>query len=319
MDHFQTLVIGAGPGGYVAAIRAAQLGQKVACVDRWLDAGGKPALGGTCLNVGCIPSKALLDSSEQYHRAQHQLQSHGISVGEVTVDIATMIGRKDKIVKQFTGGIAGLFRKNGVTQLSGSARLLGDGQVEISSADENKQTVSADQIIIATGSSPIDIPAAPVDQQKILDNSGALSLAEVPGRLGIIGAGVIGLELGSVWHRLGAEVVLLEALPDFLAAADKDVSREAAKALKSQGLDIRLGALVTGTEETGDTLTITYMQNEAEQSLEVDRLIVAVGRRPNTEGLGAAEVGLKQDERGFIEVDKQFRTSLPGVYASDAR
>ena len=315
MDHFQTLVIGAGPGGYVAAIRAAQLGQKVACVDRWLDAGGKPALGGTCLNVGCIPSKALLDSSEQYHRAQHQLQSHGISVGEVTVDIATMIGRKDKIVKQFTGGIAGLFRKNGVTQLSGSARLLGDGQVEISSADENKQTVSADQIIIATGSSPIDIPAAPVDQQKILDNSGALSLAEVPGRLGIIGAGVIGLELGSVWHRLGAEVVLLEALPDFLAAADKDVSREAAKALKSQGLDIRLGALVTGTEETGDTLTITYMQNEAEQSLEVDRLIVAVGRRPNTEGLGAAEVGLKQDERGFIEVDKQFRTSLPGVYA----
>lgn len=315
MDHFQTLVIGAGPGGYVAAIRAAQLGQKVACVDRWLDAGGKPALGGTCLNVGCIPSKALLDSSEQYHRAQHQLQSHGISVGEVTVDIATMIGRKDKIVKQFTGGIAGLFRKNGVTQLSGSARLLGDGQVEISSADENKQTVSADQIIIATGSSPIDIPAAPVDQQKILDNSGALSLAEVPGRLGIIGAGVIGLELGSVWHRLGAEVVLLEALPDFLAAADKDVSREAAKALKSQGLDIRLGALVTGTEETGDTLTITYMQNEAEQSLEVDRLIVAVGRRPNTEGLGAAEVGLKQDQRGFIEVDKQFRTSLPGVYA----
>ncbi len=315
MDHFQTLVIGAGPGGYVAAIRAAQLGQKVACVDRWLDAGGKPALGGTCLNVGCIPSKALLDSSEQYHRAQHQLQSHGISVGEVTVDIATMIGRKDKIVKQFTGGIAGLFRKNGVTQLSGSARLLGDGQVEISSADENKQTVSADQIIIATGSSPIDIPAAPVDQQKILDNSGALSLAEVPGRLGIIGAGVIGLELGSVWHRLGAEVVLLEALPDFLAAADKDVSREAAKALKSQGLDIRLGALVTDTEETGDTLTITYMQNEAEQSLEVDRLIVAVGRRPNTEGLGAAEVGLKQDQRGFIEVDKQFRTSLPGVYA----
>ncbi|HAC34285.1 MAG TPA: dihydrolipoyl dehydrogenase, partial [Gammaproteobacteria bacterium] len=269
----------------------------------------------TCLNVGCIPSKALLDSSEQYHRAQHQLQSHGISVGEVTVDIATMIGRKDKIVKQFTGGIAGLFRKNGVTQLSGSARLLGDGQVEISSADENKQTVSADQIIIATGSSPIDIPAAPVDQQKILDNSGALSLAEVPGRLGIIGAGVIGLELGSVWHRLGAEVVLLEALPDFLAAADKDVSREAAKALKSQGLDIRLGALVTDTEETGDTLTITYMQNEAEQSLEVDRLIVAVGRRPNTEGLGAAEVGLKQDQRGFIEVDKQFRTSLPGVYA----
>ncbi len=315
MDHFQTLVIGAGPGGYVAAIRAAQLGQQVACVDRWLDAGGQPALGGTCLNVGCIPSKALLDSSEHYHRAQHQLQSHGISVGEVTVDIATMIGRKDKIVKQFTGGIAGLFRKNGVTQLSGSARLLGDGQVEISSADENKQTVSADQIIIATGSSPIDIPAAPVDQQKILDNSGALSLAEVPGRLGIIGAGVIGLELGSVWRRLGAEVVLLEALPDFLAAADKDVSREAAKAFKSQGLDIRLGALVTGTEETGDTLTITYMQSEAEQSLEVDRLIVAVGRRPNTEGLGATEVGLKQDKRGFIEVDEQFRTSLAGVYA----
>ncbi|MBV1961310.1 MAG: dihydrolipoyl dehydrogenase [Immundisolibacteraceae bacterium] len=315
MDSYQTLVIGAGPGGYVAAIRAAQLGQTVACVDRWIGAEGKSTLGGTCLNVGCIPSKALLDSSEQVHRAQHQFKAHGITVGEVTVDVPTMVARKDKIVKQLTGGIAGLFKKNKITRIEGSAELLGDGKVAITAHDGSQQTVSAENIIIATGSEPINIPVAKTDGDRIVDNSGALEFSEVPKRLGVIGAGVIGLELGSVWRRLGSEVTVLEALPDFLAAADDQIAKEAAKAIKSQGIDIRLGARVTGTKVSKKGVTVTYETAEGSEKAEFDRLIVAVGRRPNTGGLGAENAGLKLDERGFIEVNDQFLTSLPGVYA----
>ena len=315
MDRYQTLIIGAGPGGYVAAIRAAQLGQTVACVDRWIGADGESTLGGTCLNVGCIPSKALLDSSEQVHRAEHQFKTHGISIGSIDIDLATMVGRKNKIVKQLTGGIAGLFKKNKITRIEGSARLIGDGQVTITGHDSSETTVTADNIIIATGSSPVDIPVAKVDNDCIVDNSGALNFGSIPQRLGVIGAGVIGLELGSVWNRLGSDVTVLEALPDFLAVADQQVAKEAAKAMKNQGLDIRLGAKVTATEVIGNAVKVTYISDDGEQQLEFDKLIVAVGRRPNTEGLGVEQVGLKLSDRGFIEVDGEFRTSLPGVYA----
>ncbi len=315
MDSYQLVVIGAGPGGYVAAIRAAQLGLKVACVDRWIGKDGQPSLGGTCLNVGCIPSKALLDSSEQVHRAEHQFQAHGITVGEVRVDLATMIGRKDKIVKQLTGGISGLFKKNKVTFLAGSATLQGEGRITVTDHDGNATDVTAEHIVIATGSSPVDIPVASVDNHQIVDNSGALEFSEVPKRLGVIGAGVIGLELGSVWKRLGAEVTVLEALPEFLAAADHQVARDAAKILKGQGLDIRLGARVTATEASPEGVTVSYSTDEGDQQIEVDKLIVAVGRRPNTEGLGADKVDLKLDDRGFIEATKGFQTSLAGVYA----
>jgi len=315
MDSYQVLVIGAGPGGYVAAIRAAQLGQTVACVDRWIGAEGEPTLGGTCLNVGCIPSKALLDSSEQVHRAEHQFKAHGINVGSIDIDLATMVGRKNKIVKQLTGGIAGLFKKNKITRIEGSAQLVGDHQATITAHDGTETTVTAENIIIATGSSPVDIPVAKVDNDCIVDSSGALNFDSIPQRLGVIGAGVIGLELGSVWNRLGAEVTVLEALPDFLAVADQQVSKEAAKAMKSQGLDIRLGAKVTATRVADNTVMVTYISDDTEQQLEFDKLIVAVGRRPNTVGLGAESVGLNVSDRGFIEVDHEFRTSLPGVYA----
>jgi len=315
MDSYQVLVIGAGPGGYVAAIRAAQLGQTVACVDRWIGAEGDPTLGGTCLNVGCIPSKALLDSSEQVHRAEHQFKAHGINIGSIDIDLATMVGRKNKIVKQLTGGIAGLFKKNKITRIEGSAQLVGDHQATITAHDGTESTVTAENIIIATGSSPVDIPVAKVDNDCIVDNSGALNFDSIPQRLGVIGAGVIGLELGSVWNRLGAEVTVLEALPDFLAVADQQVSKDAAKAMKSQGLDIRLGAKVTATRVADNTVMVTYISDDTEQQLEFDKLIVAVGRRPNTVGLGAESVGLNVSDRGFIEVDHEFRTSLPGVYA----
>ena len=315
MDSYQVLVIGAGPGGYVAAIRAAQLGQTVACVDRWIGAEGEPTLGGTCLNVGCIPSKALLDSSEQVHRAEHQFKAHGINVGSIDIDLATMVGRKNKIVKQLTGGIAGLFKKNKITRIEGSAQLVGDHQATITAHDGTESTVTAENIIIATGSSPVDIPVAKVDNDCIVDSSGALNFDSIPQRLGVIGAGVIGLELGSVWNRLGAEVTVLEALPDFLAVADQQVSKDAAKAMKSQGLDIRLGAKVTATRVADNTVMVTYISDDTEQQLEFDKLIVAVGRRPNTVGLGAESVGLNVSDRGFIEVDHEFRTSLPGVYA----
>ncbi len=317
MADYDVIVIGAGPGGYVAAIRCAQLGLKTACVEGWLGAGGKPALGGTCLNVGCIPSKALLDSSHHYEHISRHAKDHGISVQGVEMNVGVMQKRKDKVVQSLTLGIAGLFKKNKIDWLQGSGKLLGANEVEVNptTSDGKKQTVRAGHIIIATGSVPARIPPAPVDQKTIVDSTGALAFDAVPGTLGVIGAGVIGLELGSVWRRLGAQVVVLEALDDFLPAADKTIADEAFKTLIKQGLDIRLGAKVTGTQARDGGVTVSYELKGEKQELTVEKLIVAVGRKPNTEGLNAAGVGLKLDARGFIEVDADCRTSLPNVYA----
>lgn len=315
MDRYDVLVIGGGPGGYVAAIRAAQLGLKTACVERWIGKDGKPALGGTCLNVGCIPSKALLESSEQYHRARHGLAAHGITVGEVAIDPAAMVARKDGIVRQFTGGIGGLFRKNGVTWLKGSGRLAGEGTVEVTDAEGAVQTVSAGHIILATGSRPTSLPVAPLDGVRIVDSAGALDFTDVPARLGVIGAGVIGLELGSVWARLGSTVTLLEAMPEFLPPADRAIAALAHKELTAQGLDIRLGARVTAAKVAGDAVAVDFEDANGAQQAAFDRLIVAVGRQPVTDGLGLDAVGIVPDERGFIPVDGRFRTHAAGVYA----
>jgi dihydrolipoamide dehydrogenase len=315
MERYDLLVIGAGPGGYVAAIRAAQLGLRVACVERWIGKDGKPALGGTCLNVGCIPSKALLESSEQYHRARHGLAAHGISVGEVGIDPVAMIARKDKIVGQFTGGIAGLFKKNGVTWLHGTARLLGNGQVQVTAVDGTRQSVGAQHILIATGSRPTPLPVAPLDGEHIVDSAGALDFTAVPARLGIIGAGVIGLELGSVWARLGSQVTLLEALPQFLPAADRAIAAIAYKEFTAQGLDIRLGARVSGAQVAAGQVAVDFEDADGARQAQFDRLIVAVGRQPVTDDLGLDAAGVSCDERGFIPVDGRFQTSAAGVYA----
>ncbi len=317
MKEFDVVVIGAGPGGYVTAIRCAQLGLKTACVESWSNKAGKPTLGGTCLNVGCIPSKALLDSSHHFEFMNTEAGVHGISVESVSIDVSKMMARKDKVVKMLTGGIGSLFKKNKITLLHGRGKLTGNSQVAIIPADGETETVKATHIIIATGSVPTRIPPAVVDNDagQIVDSTGALAFDSIPERLGVIGAGVIGLELGSVWRRLGSKVVVLEALDNFLAAADQQIAKEAHKALSKQGLDIQLGALVTGTEITAKGITVNYEQGGEQQSIEVDRLIVAVGRAPNTDGLGAAEAGLKLDGRGFIEVDEDCRTNLENVWA----
>ncbi|MCV6612105.1 MAG: dihydrolipoyl dehydrogenase [Amphritea sp.] len=313
-DKFDVIVIGAGPGGYVAAIRAAQLGLKTACVEKWVDDKGAAVLGGTCLNVGCIPSKALLESTHQFHNAQHA-DVHGIQTGEVSMDVKQMVARKDKIVSNLTGGIAGLFKANGVTLLQGMGKLLANKQVQVTAADGTATVHDAENVILASGSVPVEIPPAPLTEGLILDNEGALNIDETPKRLGVIGAGVIGLEMGSVWARLGTEVTVLEAMDDFLALADKDVAKEAAKIFKKQKLDIKLGARCTGTEINGNEVTVKYTDANGEQELVVDKLIVAVGRRPQTQGLLADDSGVKLDERGFIFVDGQCRTEAPGVYA----
>jgi dihydrolipoamide dehydrogenase len=316
MQEFDVVIIGAGPAGYVAAIRCAQLGLKTACIDKWQDAKGKPALGGTCLNVGCIPSKALLDTSHHYHNLSHLLPGHGIKVDGSSIDVEAMLARKDKVVTTLTRGIAGLFKKNKVTAFHGSARFLGKTHVELVKASgAGSEELRAKNIIIATGSSPVDIGAAPVDGELIVDNAGALSFAQVPPRLGVIGAGVIGLELGSVWSRLGSEVVLLEALDDFLAAADKQVATQAGRSLKKQGLDIRLGARVTKAASDGKTVAVQYTDKDGEHELTFDKLIVAVGRRANTDGLAAEAAGLELDERGRVPVDANCRTEVEGIYA----
>jgi dihydrolipoamide dehydrogenase len=315
MESYDLLVVGAGPGGYVAAIRAAQLGLRVACVERWIGKDGKPALGGTCLNVGCIPSKALLESSEQYHRARHGLAAHGISVGKVSIDPVAMVARKDKIVGQFTGGITGLFKKNGVIWLQGSGCLLGDGQVLVTAADGAIHTVGAQHILIATGSRPTPLSVAPVDGDRVVDSAGALDFTAAPATLGIIGAGVIGLELGSVWARLGSAVTLLEAMPEFLPAADHAIAAIAQKEFTAQGLDIRLGAKVTGAHVKAGQVTVGFEDASGAQQARFDRLIVAVGRQPVTDDLGLEAAGLTCDDRGFIPVDERFRTSAKGVYA----
>ncbi len=318
MNQYDVLVIGAGPGGYVAAIRAAQLGFKTACVERWLNEEKKPVLGGTCLNVGCIPSKALLDSSHQFHAIKKDAGQHGITVSGVSIDVNKMIKRKQRIVHMLTQGVAGLFKKNGIEWLQGSARFLSQDQIEVTpNAEDGEEayTVTAKHIIIATGSVPTRIPPAQVDQNKVVDSSGALAFNEAPRRLGVIGAGVIGLELGSVWNRLGSEVVILEALDTFLPAADRDIAEEAHKNLRKQGLKIELAARVTGTATNTQEVIINYEQNGEKQQLSFDKLIVAVGRSPNTKGLGAENVGLELDERGFIQIDSENRTNLPNVYA----
>ena len=315
-DKFDVIVIGAGPGGYVAAIRAAQLGLKTACVEKWVDNKGGTVLGGTCLNVGCIPSKALLETTYKYHEAKAGLDVHGISTGDVTMNVEQMVARKNKIVGNLTAGIGGLFKANGVTVLQGMGKLLAGKQVEVTAADGTATVYAADNVVLASGSVPVNIPPAPLADNLILDNAGALDITETPKRLGVIGAGVIGLEMGSVWARLGTEVTVLEAMDEFLAAADKDVAKEAAKLFKKQKLDIKLGARCTGTEIIdGKEVLVKYTDSEGEKELVVDKLIVAVGRKPQTNGLLAADSGVKLDERGFIFVDDHCRTEAPGVYA----
>ncbi|GAA0845276.1 dihydrolipoyl dehydrogenase [Cupriavidus pauculus] len=315
--QFDVLVIGAGPGGYIAAIRAAQLGLNVACLEgnAYDDPKGEARLGGTCLNVGCIPSKALLASSEEFENATHHLADHGITVGDVKVDVAKMLKRKDDIVGKMTKGIEFLFRKNKVTLFKGYGKFSGktaDGfQVEV-----NGETLTAKHVIIATGSKARHLPGITVDNNLISDNEGALKFASVPKKLGVIGAGVIGLELGSVWRRLGADVTVLEALPAFLGAADEGVAKEAQKLLTKQGLKFNLGVKVDEVKTGKDSVTVNFTDKDGKaQTLEVDRLIVSVGRVPNTDNLGLEAVGLGVDQRGFIEVDDHCQTKVPGIWA----
>ena len=314
-DKYDVVVIGAGPAGYVAAIRAAQLGLSTACVEQWLDAKGKVRLGGTCLNVGCIPSKALLDSSYKFAEARDHLAVHGITVKDPGIDVPAMLERKDKIVDQLTGGIAGLFKHNGVTAISGTGKVLSGARVEVTDKDGKVQVIGAGNIIIAAGSVPVNIPPAPVDNKYIIDSTGALELTEVPRRLGVIGAGVIGLELGSVWGRLGSEVVMLEALDDFLPMMDAQVAKEAARIYKQQGLDIRLGTRVTGAEVKDGAVVVTYSSAGGEKVETFDRLIVAVGRKPRSQELFASDSGLTLDERGYIFVNDYCETEAPHVFA----
>lgn len=312
---FDVIVIGAGPAGYHAAIRAAQLGLKTACIDKWINKHGKPAFGGTCLNVGCIPSKALLDTSHKYTQAKSEFEEVGIKMTGLKVDVATMIARKDQVVANLTNGVAGLLKSNGVTTFEGSARLNAGRLVDVTLHDDTTEMLEGDNIIIATGSVPVEIPPCPLTPGLIVDSTGALEFTSVPKRLGVIGAGVIGLELGSVWARLGAEVVVLEALVDFLPMADQQVARESAKLFKQQGLDIRLGARVTGTQVKGKKVTVTYSDADGEQQEVFDQLIVAVGRRPFTANLLAADSGVTLDERGFVYVNDLCSTDAPGIYA----
>lgn len=313
-QKFDVIVIGGGPGGYVAAIRCAQLGLKTACVDEFTGKDNKPSLGGTCLNVGCIPSKALLESSHHYEQLNHGLDNHGITVTGLKMDVAAMINNKDDIVSRLTGGISGLFKANKITSFHGRGKLLAGRQVEITHG-KTKSTISADSVILAAGSRPIDIPSAPVDNKNIVDSTGALDFKKTPKTLGVIGAGVIGLELGSVWNRLGSKVILLEAQDEFLPAADKKIAAEAMRQFKKQGLDIKMSARVTKATSKGKKVVVNYEDASGEHSIELDKLIVSVGRRPNTDNLFAPEAPIELDERGFIEVDEIWQTTQPSVYA----
>jgi len=316
---FDVVVIGGGPGGYIAAIRAAQLGLATACIDEWTGADGKPALGGTCTNVGCIPSKALLQSSENYEHAAHAFAEHGVLVKGLSLDLVQMLKRKDKVVRQNNDGIVYLFKKNKVALFHGRASFAGGapGAWQVKVTGGASEAITAQHVIIATGSTPRPLPGAAFDNKLVLDNAGALALPEVPRRLGVIGAGVIGLELGSVWRRLGAEVTMLEMLEAFLPAADEAVAKEAWKIFtREQRLNIVLGANIARVAPTRKGVTVEYsIKGGGEHKLECDRLIVSIGRVPNTQGLGAQAAGLKLDQRGFIEVDAECRTNLAGVWA----
>ena len=314
-QQFDVVVIGGGPAGYPAAIRAAQLGLSAACIDDWKTPDGGQPFGGTCLNVGCIPSKALLESSELYHRAHEEFAAHGISASNVEMDIAKMQERKTGIVKQLTGGIAALFKAAGVTGIKGRGRVLPGNKVEITADDGSKQILTAKDIVLATGSTPVELPMAKFDGNRIVDSSGALEFDAVPPRLGVIGAGVIGLELGSVWRRLGSDVVIIEALDDFLPMADEQISSEALRQFRKQGLDIRLGAKLTQASAGSTGVSVTYEQGGEKESLDVDKLIVCVGRRPVSEDLLDPSLGVEVDARGFIQVDEQCRTGASRIWA----
>ena len=314
-EKYDVIVIGAGPAGYHAAIRAAQLGLSTACIDKMVNGEGKPAYGGTCLNWGCIPSKTLLDASHKYVEARDHFGEIGIKVKGVTPDVPKMIEQKEAVVAKLTGGVAGLCKANGVDDLPGTGKLLAGRKVEYTTHDGTTSVLEAEHVILASGSVPVEIPPTPLDGTYVVDSTGALEFTAAPKRLGIIGAGVIGLELGSVWSRLGSEVTVLEALEDFLPMADKRVAGDALKLYRKQGLDIRLGTRVTGSEVKAKKVTVSYTDADGEQTMEVDKLIVAVGRRPFTEGLLAPDCGVNLDERGFIFVNDVCETDAPGVYA----
>jgi len=310
MKAFDVVVIGGGPGGYIAAIRAAQLGLSTACIDEWKGADGKPALGGTCTNVGCIPSKALLQSSENYEQAGRHFAEHGVKVKGLELDLAQMMRRKDKVVKSNNDGIVYLFRKNKIAFFHGRGSFVKPNEIRV-----GEETLQAKHVIVATGSKPRALPGAQFDEKLILSNTGALALGEVPKRLGVIGAGIIGLETGSVWRRLGAEVTILEALPAFLGIADEAIAKEAAKVFARQGLKIEMGVKINSVENHKNVKVQYTASDTSSKTLECERLMVSIGRMPNTEGLNAAAVGLKIDERGFIVVDEDCRTSLEKVWA----
>jgi dihydrolipoamide dehydrogenase len=314
-ETFDVVVIGAGPAGYPAAIRAGQNKLKVACVDEWQNTDGTYAFGGTCLNAGCIPSKALLESSELFHRAKEEFKTHGISVGEVKLDLAAMQKRRATVVKTMTNGINALFKANGVTGIQGHGQLKPGNQVVVKAPDGTERILEAKHVVLATGSTPIRLKTVPHDGQFIVDSWNALEFDQVPKRLGVIGAGVIGLELGSVWRRLGAEVTVLEALDSFLPTVDQTVAKEALRQLKKQGLDIKLGAKVLSGAVAGNAVDVVYQDSSGEHSLQVDKLVVAVGRRPFTQGLLAEGTGVELDERGFIKVDEHCRTGVENVWA----
>ena len=318
-QQFDVAVIGAGPGGYTAAIRSAQLGFKTVCIDDWKNAQGKPSLGGTCLNVGCIPSKALLESSENYERVVDKFGDHGIKVKDVSIDVPAMLARKDKIVDTFTGGIALLFKKNKVASLHGHGSFVAAGDVyrlQVKDGDKIEE-IEAKHVIVATGSVARQLPDVPFDGERILDNVGALSMNQIPKRLGVVGAGVIGLEMGSVWRRLGSEVTILEALPSFLPAADEQIAKEAFRVFNGPlDLKIHTGVKIAEVKSGKKSVAVTYADRDGNtHNVEYDKLIVAIGRVPNTAGLNAAAVGLQMDARGYIEVDAQNHTNLPNVYA----
>ena len=317
-QQFDVVVIGAGPGGYIAAIRAAQLGFKVACIDEWKNAAGGPAPGGTCTNVGCIPSKALLQSSEHFDHANHHFADHGITATGVKMDIAKMIARKDTVVKQNNDGILFLLKKNKVTFFHGRGSFVAakEGAYEIKVAGKSEETISGKHVVVATGSSARALPGAPFDEDNILSNDGALRIGAVPKKLGLIGSGVIGLEMGSVWRRLGAEVTVLEGLPTFLGAVDQQIAKEAHKSFIKQGLKIELGVKVGEIKSAKKGVSVAYTNAKGEAvSLDVDKLIISIGRVANTTGLAADAVGLQLDERGAIVVDADCKTNLPNVWA----